>query len=88
MGSAPPPCPVLWGLWGLAHPESAKPVCTALGRDLANQGVVEQAQGGKRKAVRALEDAGYLMEEVEPPSIEVAATTLLGILNIPEIRAS
>jgi amidase len=55
--------------------------------DPAGQGTANQVQDGVRKAARALEDAGYAVEEVEPPSIGLAAKTLLGMLNTPDNRA-
>jgi amidase len=61
-------------------PETAKPVRVALVVDPAGQGTTEQVQDGVRKAARALQDAGYEVEEVEPPSIDVAAKTWLAIL--------
>jgi amidase len=70
----------------LRGPEPAKPVRVALVVDPAGQGTANQVQDGIRKAARALEDAGYVVEEVEPPSIEVAAKTLLDMLN-PGMRA-
>jgi len=53
----------------------------ALVVDPAGQGIAKQVQDGVRKAARALEDAGYAVEEVEPPSIEVAAKTWLDMLS-------
>jgi amidase len=43
-------------------------------------------QEGARKAARALEDAGFAVEEVEPPSIDTAARMWLDILT-PDWRA-
>ena len=40
------------------------------------------SQGGP-----ALEDAGYAVQEVQPPSIDTAAKILLDMLNTPDIRA-
>ena len=54
--------------------------------DPAGLGTASQVQDGVRKAARALEDAGYAVEEVQPPSIEAAAKTLLDML-VPEQRA-
>ena len=71
----------------LRGPEPAKPIRVALVVDPAGQGTADQVQDGVRKAARALEDAGYAVEEVEPPSIDVAAKTLLDMLNTPDIRA-
>ena len=65
----------------LRGPEPAKPVRVALVLDPAGQGTAEHVQDGVRKAARALEDAGYVVEEVEPPSIDAAAKTWLDILN-------
>jgi amidase len=71
----------------LRGPEPAKPVRVALVVDPAGHGTAKQVQEGVRKAARALEDAGYAVEEVEPPSIDAAAKTLLDMLNTPDIRA-
>jgi len=68
-------------------PEPARPVRVALVVDPAGQGTANQVQDGVRKAARALDDAGYVIDEVEPPSIDVAAATLLAMLNTPDIRA-
>lgn len=35
----------------------------------------------------ALDGAGYAVEEAEPPSIDVAAKTLLEMLSTPGMRA-
>jgi amidase len=59
----------------------------ALVVDPAGQGTATQVQDGVRKAARALADAGYAVEEVEPPSIEVAARILLDMFNTPDLRA-
>ncbi len=71
----------------LRGPEPPKPVRVALVVDPAGHGTAKQVQEGVRKAARALEDAGYAVDEVEPPSIDVAAKTLLDMLNTPDIRA-
>ena len=39
------------------------------------------------RRARALEDAGYVVDEVEPPSIAEAAQSALSMLNTPEFRA-
>jgi amidase len=59
----------------------------ALVVDPAGLGTATQVQDGVRKAARALEDAGYAVDQIEPPSVDVAAKTLLGMLNTPDIRA-
>lgn len=71
----------------LRGPEPTKPVRVALVVDPAGQGTATQVQDGVRKAARALVDAGYVVEEVEPPSVEVAAKTLLDMLNTPDVWA-
>ena len=71
----------------LRGPQPARPARVAVVVDPAGQGTTPQVQDGVRKAAGALEDAGYAVEEVEPPSIEVAAKTLLGMLNTPDNRA-
>lgn len=71
----------------LRGPERSKPVRVALVIDPAGQGTAIQVQEGVRKAARALEDAGYAVEEVEPPSIDGAARTALDLLNTPDFRA-
>ena len=71
----------------LRGPTLAEPVRVALVVDPAGQGTADQVQHGIRKAADALDDAGYAVEEVEPPSIVAAANTLLDMLNTPETRA-
>jgi amidase len=72
----------------LLGPEPTKPIRVALVIDPAGQGTANQVQDGVRKAARALEDAGYAVEEVQPPSIDAAAKTLLAMLNTPDMRAA
>jgi amidase len=55
--------------------------------DPAGQGTATQVQDGVRKAARALADAGYTVQEVQPPSINLAAKALLAMLNTPDNRA-
>jgi amidase len=70
----------------LRGPEPARPVRVALVIDPAGHGTAKQVQDGVRKAAVALNDAGYAVDEVEPPSIEGAAKTGLNMLN-PDLRA-
>jgi amidase len=58
----------------------------ALVVDPAGQGTAEQVRDGVREAATALADAGYAVEEIEPPSIAVAANVLLVMLSTPGIR--
>lgn len=67
----------------LRGPEPSKPTRVALVVDPAGHGTAEQVREGVRKAAAALEDAGYVIEEVEPPSIEAAAKALLAMLSTP-----
>jgi amidase len=71
----------------LYGPEPAKPVRVAVVVDPAGQGTAEQVQDGVRKAARALADAGYRVDEIEPPSIDEAAKALLVMLSTPGMRA-
>jgi len=70
----------------LRGPEPSKPVRVALVLDPAGQGIAQLVQDGVRSAAGALDDAGYAIEEVEPPSIDVAAKTTLDMLS-PDWRA-
>jgi amidase len=71
----------------LRGPEPTKLLRVALVVDPAGQGTATQVQDGVRKAATALADAGYAVQEVEPPSIDTAAKTLLDMLNTPDVRA-
>jgi amidase len=71
----------------LRGPELAKPIRIALVLDPAGQGTAEQVQDGVHKAGRALEDAGYAVDELEPPGIEAAARAVLVMDSTPGIRA-
>jgi amidase len=67
----------------LRGPQPQMPIRVALVVDPASQGTARQVQDGVRKAGRALEDAGYVVEEIEPPSIELAASTWLDMSILP-----
>lgn len=71
----------------LSGPEPARPTRVAVVLDPAGQGTAKQVQDGVRKAARALEEAGYVVEEVEPPGIDAAAKALVVMLSTPGIRA-
>jgi amidase len=71
----------------LRGPEPTRPIRVALVLDPAGQGTAKQVQDGVRKAAGALADAGYDVEDAQPPSIELAAKTLLDMLNTPDIWA-
>jgi amidase len=71
-------------LWG---PDPAGPVRVAVVLDPGSQGTAEQVRDGVCKAAGVLADAGYAVDQVEPPSTERAARALLGMLNTPDVRA-
>jgi amidase len=71
----------------LRGPEPGKPIRVAVVIDPAGLGTARQVQQGVSKAARALDDAGYAIDEIEPPSIVEAAKALLVMLNTPDIRA-
>ena len=77
--------------WSMPAPlrgaEPPKPVRVALVVDPAGQGAAGQVQEGVRKAASALEDAGYVVDELEPPSIEVAAKAALDMI-VADTRAT
>jgi amidase len=71
----------------LRGPDLAGPIRVALVLDPAGQGTARQVQDGVRKAGRALEDAGYAVDELEPPQIDAAANALLVMDSGPGVRA-
>jgi amidase len=70
----------------LRGPEPARPVRVAVVLDPAGQGTADQVQDGVRKAAYALEQAGYAVDELEPPAIDAAARALVIMLATPGIR--
>ena len=71
----------------LEGPPVPAPVGVALVTDPGGGGTAPQVRDGVARAARALADAGYAVDEVEPPSIGLAARTLLDMLNTPDVRA-
>ena len=71
----------------LRGPAPATPIRVALVLDPGGQGTPQQVQDGVRQAARALDDAGYAIEEAEPPSVDLAVKTLLEMLSTPGQRA-
>jgi amidase len=67
----------------LAPGETAGPVRVAVVVDLAGHGTAKQVQAGVRAAADALADAGYVVDELEPPGIDAAAEALLVMLSTP-----
>jgi amidase len=72
----------------LRGPELARPVRVALVTDPAGQGTDQRVKQGVIRAGQALEDAGYVVDAVEPPAIDLAAKVALAMLNTPDIRAA
>jgi amidase len=71
----------------LGGPELPGPLRVAIVVDPAGLGTAAQVADGVRKAAAALADAGYAVEEVEPPSVDVAARVALDMI-IPDLRAA
>jgi amidase len=70
----------------LRGPALPHPLHVALVVDPGGHGTAPPVRHGVRAAADALADAGYVVDEVEPPSIDLAAKTLLDMLNTPELR--
>ncbi len=70
----------------LRGPDPARPIRVAVVTDPAGQGTARQVRDGVRAAAEALADAGYAVDEAEPPSVALAAKTCLDIF-IPPVRA-
>lgn len=71
----------------LRGPAPDGPLHVALVLDPAGQGTADQVQDGVRRAGAVLADAGYVVEDVEPPSVDAAARAELAMLATAEIRA-
>jgi amidase len=71
----------------LRGPDLAKPIRVAVVLDPGGHGTAMQVQDGVRKAARALEDAGFAVEELEPPGIDPAAKALVVMDSTPGVRA-
>jgi amidase len=71
----------------LHGPDRESRIRVALVFDPAGRGTAEQVQDGVRKAGRALQDAGYAVDEIEPPGIEAAANAVLVMDASPGVRA-
>jgi amidase len=71
----------------LRGPPLPMPIRVALVTDPGGQGVSAQVAEGVRRAAATLEEAGYRVEEIAPPSIDDAARILIDMLNTPDLRA-
>jgi amidase len=70
----------------LAGPEVPRPIRVAVVSSPCGDRVAPQVGEGLARAADALADAGYVVEEVEPPSIDLAARTLLLMLSTPDVH--
>jgi amidase len=59
----------------------------AAGAAPAGGGIAPHVQDGVRTAAAVLADAGYAVEETEPPGIDDAAQVALSMFNTPEFRS-
>jgi amidase len=71
----------------LRGPDLARPIRVALVIDPGGHGTAGQVQDGVRRTGRALEDAGYAVDDLEPPGIDAAANALLVLDSAPGVRA-
>ncbi|GAA4286386.1 amidase [Georgenia daeguensis] len=70
----------------LLGPAVDAPVRVAVVVDPGGHGTARQVRAGVRRAAEALADAGYAVDEVEPPGIDAAADALLVMLSTPGTR--
>ena len=71
----------------LRGPRLRPPLEVAVVLDPAGGGINPHVQDGVQTAATVLADAGYAVEETEPPGIAEAAQVALSILNTPDFRA-
>lgn len=76
-----------WAPAPLRGPEPARPIRVALTTNPGGLGVDPAVAAGVRKAASALADAGYAVEEVEPPMV-AEATACWGSIVIGEVQAA
>jgi amidase len=63
-----------------------RPIRVAVVSSPCGDDVAPQVAEGLARAVAALAEAGYELDEVEPPSIDLAARTLLQMLSTPDVH--
>ena len=80
--SSPDPSDPLWTPAPRLGATMPGPVRVALTTDPVGDGGSPAVAEGVRKAAQVLADAGYVIEEVDPPSIEEAGHTLEQIVNL------
>ena len=71
----------------LRGPRLRPPLGVAVVLDPAGGGINPHVQDGVQTAATVLADAGYAVEETEPPGIAEAAQVALPMLNTPDFRA-
>ena len=71
----------------LRGPDLAMPLRVAIVVDPGGQGTAPQVQDGVRKAAATLADAGYVLDELEPPGIDAAANALVVMDSTPGVRS-
>jgi amidase len=77
-----------WSVPAPLHgPVRGSPIRAALVLDPSGGDISPQVRDGVRKAGTALEAAGYAVEEIEPPGIDLAAKTLLDMLKPVDLGA-
>ena len=72
----------------LRGPDPERPIRVAVVLDPAGRGTSPQVQAGVRLAAQALQDAGYAVDELEPPGIDAAAHALHVMDSAPGIRTA
>ena len=71
----------------LRGPQLRPPLGVAVVLDPAGGGITPHVQDGVRTAAAVLANAGYAVQETEPPGIAEAAQVALSMLNTPDFRA-
>lgn len=64
-----------------------EPIRVAMVLDPAGHGTAKPVQDGVRTAARVLREAGYAVDELEPPGIDAAAEALVVMDSAPGVRA-
>jgi amidase len=72
----------------LAGPPAIRPLRVALVSRPCGEPVAPSVAEGLDRAAAVLADDGYLVEEAEPPSVDLAAQTLLLMLSTPDLMAT
>ena len=73
--------------WSVPPPLAGAAVPLPMRVALVTNGTSPQVAEGIGRAAAAMVEAGYAVEEAEPPSLDLAAETLLQMLSTPEVHA-